>query len=695
MEVNYALVAALYDSNDSGLYKEIYFPITRYVIAKLHADKPEARYIDISDVQQQIEESFGLRIPVVVLRKSIQAISKENNGKEITIVDDKLQIIECWSESSIRKINDSASDIKKQTSKISLEYKTFVENEGWETTRTFEEFISENMRDIVTYYGPGEVLEKIDESYTPVASFLDYLKGNNAELFKVATKIFWSSVIAGFLSRESTEVKIGEPNETIDYYLDTSLVMAAIDLSTERMCTEARELVEVIISAGAVPRVHPITVMEVSNIISAVEAQGAANPITGIYDAYVRRKLSPSSLANIRVNLKKLIKGNRIELSPIVNDHELNNQIYSLRDKKIVKELGKSRTYKYEYEEEQGNLYAPFRDVHDVYMYDFIKEQQKKKKTDKIYFITTNNDLIKFFKDKSDTVLLVHPGIVLMDLWMYGAQSKKIESKALTFTVSRCVTLNNRDVKFRMNKVAHYCNNIEIDDKTYKTIIRGLVKRSSKMIVAVDTMNERDFESVKSEKINALISSAKELEERMNTRNSDLQERLYGYEDKLSDKEEQIQKLTAELDRTKEREELRKQKDDLQNSLAGLNNELAELGKEREKYVSFKEFYISYGIIIFFFLLFVSLLIYCLCSNVDIKALIGSIFSLVLSTGTCLFKKGDLFSPKQYKDKIKTEQMHVWEENHPRYSELLSLVGSKRKEYDEVCKKLNALNQGE
>ena len=68
---NYALLTALYDSQSSDLYKDIYFPIIKYGIFLLYQKQIDAtKYYDTTNIQEVIVEKFGVKIPLIVLSQT-------------------------------------------------------------------------------------------------------------------------------------------------------------------------------------------------------------------------------------------------------------------------------------------------------------------------------------------------------------------------------------------------------------------------------------------------------------------------------------------------------------------------------------------------------------------------------------------------------------------------------------------------
>ena len=86
--INYALISALYDTKGADLYNDIYFPIIKYVIANQYYTQTDIeKYYDLEDLKTFINNDFGIKIPLVILKQSIRAIERGHNGVSLFIYE--------------------------------------------------------------------------------------------------------------------------------------------------------------------------------------------------------------------------------------------------------------------------------------------------------------------------------------------------------------------------------------------------------------------------------------------------------------------------------------------------------------------------------------------------------------------------------------------------------------------------------
>lgn len=148
---NYALLTALYDSQSSDLYKDIYFPIIKYGIFLLYQKQIDAtKYYDTTNIQEVIVEKFGVKIPLIVIKQSLKIISNEHPDFKIELLHngDQLSIKKIWDV----VIADSIERIYEQNLKhfaaLQNTYAQYVEAEQLQTKVNFIDFFSDNTEDI-------------------------------------------------------------------------------------------------------------------------------------------------------------------------------------------------------------------------------------------------------------------------------------------------------------------------------------------------------------------------------------------------------------------------------------------------------------------------------------------------------------------------------------------------------------------
>lgn len=491
---NYALISALYSNETKGLYSDIYFPIIKYSIVKIFSRKElENSYSSADAVNEFIKDKFGIDIPIIVIAKSILKISKFS--KDIAIETyEKGNTFRILHASFTDEVNVDGKEqlFSSKLGQIETAYQQFLDEQGcYNDHVSFLQFITDNTDDILGYF-ENEDSSKVDEKYATLIFFLQFLHDNGTDLYVVANQLFWSSIIVAFLTSERPSIEDTHEGIKTEFFLDTSIVMGLLDLSNPLREIYSKEVCEIIKSSGGILRVNPITLEEIKYILSSVETHGP-NPTTDIASACERRNLSSNDLAQIRLHLERLVEDKGINVFPQMSNEEKYKIKNSYKGKKIIQLLG-------EYRSKNPDSYSSdnFREIHDIYMDDFIRLRRKAKSgIEFIYFLTANVDLISFCKLQHPSAnYMISTGKVILDLWMHNAKPIDISSCALTETMAHCLDLHSVKVRSKIVEVSRYYNKTKdnFDPLVYRDFIHKLYHRAKNVIVTVETNPDNEVQ---------------------------------------------------------------------------------------------------------------------------------------------------------------------------------------------------------
>ncbi len=696
---NFALISALYSNKDAGLYKDIYFPIIKYAIVSLFYSSQQKEYYDLSDIQDFITREFGIRIPKLVLKKSVQKLDRSSDiDLRLYENGEKFRIRQAWDVQVNVEIDERREKFDISLTHLEEEYLAYKKREGLDDERLFIDFITDNSDDILGYFEKNDI-SRVDQKYTTMVYFLEYLHNNNNELFKVANELFWGSIITGFLKRDNPELESLKGIDQQEYYLDTSLIMAILQLSTPENESYAYEMLDIIIASGCIARVHPFTIREVTNIIQSVEANGPRLN-SEIAEAYERYHLNPAKLAGIRGKLSTLLDQKGISLFPSTSEREINSELNKYKEKAEVKKLCENRG---------GMMYTDdlFRDAHDIYMDDYIRNRRKMGKS--VFFVTLNIDLIHFCKERAldSECGMIHPGNIVLEMWMHNSVNEGLQDKALTATMARCLVMNNRDIRHKLGIVARHYNDTQenFDPDAYRAIIISLYKRDKEVITKIEEVEEREVDGNKEvyhaemAKIakNALekvkedanrISSMQEQITEMKQCNADMVVKMIN----LEHAKEQVDNLLNNESSTNKSNqkiiELYQEKDRLTTELLSNESTLNDLIQERDLSISYKRYYFRIW-----------------CPYIILAILLGIIIFIYLQKGTslllniisvlvsiCIFAitgiKANAFRYKAVRLEVKKEECQVWEEAHNEMQLIKDKIDNLKQHIKEIEKEI-------
>lgn len=590
---NYALISALYASKTRGLYSDIYFPIIKYVIVKIYAEEQASdKYSEAETVHDKIKELFDIKIPHVVIAKTVSKLANVKNGS----ID-----LEAFEDGRIFKINSAFFDEDESTyeekersfnlhlHEIEAEYKEFIKREGTcDEDATFMEFISNNTENILGYF-EKETEEQVEEKYTSMVFFLDYLHKNNEELYKVANQLFWSSVIVAFLQSDRPQVYDQERGCEAEYFVDTSIAMGLLDLSTPENEASAKDVGDIIKSSGGLLKIHPATLEEIKTILASV-AQNGAYPGTSIANACSRRKLEAHDITKIQLNLQKAVESKGMVVFPSATSDIRREIINKYKGKDVLRKLADNRNNLSGESAYSSSNVDMFREAHDIFMDDYICDRRKKSGKKNIFFLTTNTDLIVYCKERHpDTNVMISTSKVILDLWMHNAKPAQVSSSVLTETMARCLDMYRSKVRHKLHEVARLFNKTKEDvaPEVYQEFLRLLYRRARNVVNAVNEIPTDDPKAFMA----TLQEAIKEDNSYFETVNSEISSKNSSLEKEVNQKEERVQILSEESEQKSQKigslkdknEELAGQKSKLESDLEIAETALNAAKEEAEK----------------------------------------------------------------------------------------------------------------
>jgi hypothetical protein len=690
---NLGLIATLYSNHNANLYSDIYFPIINYSIATItKSQNGIEQYYDVEFLQETISKEFGIKIPLIVLKQAINALVSQNKDIKIRLFSkgEKFLIEKEWDLYTDNSIEERLSSVLLNYDELEDSFQKYLEENSVTSDKSFLEFFSDNTDDILKYLDNLEAIPNVNENYYHLVNFLIQIKKKNYRLFKLANTTFWASVISAFLKRD-VDLKI-KPEKQVQYYLDSSLVLGVLDLDSELNTIYGEELVSAITAAGHKPCIHPLTIKEIDGILQSVEKSGP-HPGSAIEEAYYRRNLNAVSMLQIRNSLAQLLKKSNIQILENNSPNELDDIGKSYKNKPKVKSLKGRRGFS------NGGI----RDVHDIFMCDFIIKRrgnvQNIEKTNSS-FVTLNTDLIVFVKKEySHTISpTLHPSNVISDLWLHDPKCTLTKDNGLTIMMSRCISLNNTDVRRKLGQLAKFVDTDSITEDDYTAIYNSLVNRSKSILNKIGDLKNESKEESKSIVVDIIEVSKKEEQNRL--------KKIHALENKTDEIIKNNEKLTIDLElfkktiennkkhqtdvekNSKEKdEEINKLKTErptatrLNKRLKDIDSSMSKMEKDKDANTSMNKYWMLLVPEIIAIALFLfSIIMY--ISNINCQSYLSffntqkgylSIFTFAIALLVFLYKAKEsvVLSPKLKYQAILEEQESYWLKKNEIYSKLL------------------------
>ena len=413
----------------------------------------------------------------------------------------------------------------RDTSKLELAFTNYLSTEQIDATKlpAFTDFLDKNKRQIASFFKGNGAIKKsdIEETYIYHVQFLEYLDTSNDELFKIAEQLYLGTIVAGFLESGIDLETNFVSNEV--YYLDTPLILRALNLQKEEETEPALELLNLIRSTGGTIKVLSITLNELSDVISnAVDSYNNKQPITTINDACLRLE--------------------KFEKSP---------------DVKALKETRKRK----------GNAF------HDVAAYLFVREQRgatiSSFQKGKYWFVTTNYDLLLFNKEhapvKGITEIALPDALTSM-LWLKDPAKLASQVKKAGLRELMATTLNEEIAsKELIGEFEAAISSLDgVSEEDYHILLESVACQSAKKIANFNELVAQDKNLAKQQAISIVekektrkvkqaqkIKEAQDAQKQEADNNAVLSQRIKALEDYQNQSKTEIEKLSMLLKKQK------------------------------------------------------------------------------------------------------------------------------------------------
>lgn len=552
---NYCFLAALTE-NQNDLYNHVYVPICKRALS-LYSLRG-ATQGKAQDIQEIIKQEYGIDVPIIIVRKLIVSVlsslskrKKTEFGAQSFEHGDSFQLTQY----SFTDLETKYKKGLRDASKLEHSFNDYLSSEQIDSAKfpTFTDFLDRNKRQIASFFrGNGSIKrDDIEQTYIYHVQFLEYLDTCNDELFQIAEQLYLGTLVAGFLeSGIDLETKF-ESNEI--YYLDTPLILRALDLQKEEETRPALEMLDLIRSTGGTIRVLSVTLNELSDVISnAVESYNNKQPITTINDACLRLGKNKVWLINISAKIEDYV----CKTLRISKENILTSLLEKFEKSPDVKALKDTRKRK-------GNAF------HDVAAYLFVREQRgatiNSFQKGKYWFVTTNYDLLLFNKEhapiKGITEIALPDALTSM-LWLKDPAKLTSQVKKVGLRELMATTLNEEIASKELigEFEAAISSLDDVSEEDYHILLESVACQSAKKIANFNELVAQDKNLAKQQAICIVekektrkakqaqkIKEAQDAQKQEADNNDILGQRIKVLEDNQTQSQTEIEKLSNQL----------------------------------------------------------------------------------------------------------------------------------------------------
>lgn len=388
---SYSFLAAL-SENETDIYKTVYLPLFKRAISSYAAKKSSKESNSIQgtdiDIQSIILEEYGIEVPILIVRKLIKAVGTSLSKKERNIFkfdtfeDGKAFQFTNYNYFSTEEIYDRE---RRNAQALQQAFEDYLKSENLSEKNipSFSQFIDKNKCNLSSFFsGKNCLIHDVEGSFMAHVNFLQHIEGGYHYLYQTAERIYLGSVIASFLETGvDLESKI---DDNIIYYLDTQIVLEALDLQKAEDTLPTQELLKLIRATGGKIRLLDITINEIHKIIElAINNYSKSHPTTTVNEACVRIGKNKTWLISINGKLESFIKAElQVDIDGILetkmNLYSRSEDVNLLKQKRIHKSTA----------------------IHDVAAYLHVRDRREGNirlfQKAKYWFVTANKKLADF-----------------------------------------------------------------------------------------------------------------------------------------------------------------------------------------------------------------------------------------------------------------------------------------------------------
>ena len=559
----YSFLAALTENNND-IYNAVFVPLCQRVLSRIAQSKTQG---SADDVRFNLKAEYGLDVPVTIVKDLIVRVGAKQSRKDRSSFN--LRVMEKGTYFAFDNFNCGEIEVvyaeeRRCANALEEAYRAFAETEGYADSPDFQFFLDQNKHKLCSFFS-GDVTsledKRIDQSYLPHAKFLRKIEGSNHQLYKAAERAYLGTLIAAYLEAGiSLDAKL---DNGIVYYIDTQVLLEALDLQAADSTHPALDVLDLIMKTGGRPKVLSITIDEIAGILDReIKTYNKNHPTTTIGDALVRLGHNKSWLVSLRNSIETTLS-DRIHVT-----------VDSISDNQI-QEYGKST----DIDELVSSGYGKANAIHDVSAYLTVRDRRKvptklKPQKAKYWFVSANSKLSYFNQKHSrQTPEIVMPGELTSLLFLKDPvkYSSVVSKKGLSALIAQTLIeeyadkdlINDFDAIVRAN-----VSNLSEDD--YELLLEHVALESTTRLrnLIDDSCNKDDFsakvhhivektrnQKAKQSQMDQEIQEEKERLSKENDekgqRNTELEQHLLQLEKQVTDSQKEISELKKKEFRNK------------------------------------------------------------------------------------------------------------------------------------------------
>lgn len=544
--VSYSFLAAL-SENDSDIYKTVFLPLFKRSLYLFSKKNNKGKDVDIQEI---VDKEFGISVPILIVRKLIKAVAKDLSRKEkstsnFKVFEDGMSFqFDSFEFNHLEEIYEREKRNANSLQKVFEDY-VKIENGINDKIPSLACFIYKNKQKLSSFFCKkifNTDVFKDEGSFMPHVSFLQYIENNSHQLYKTAEQIYLGSIIASYLESGlelDTKIKSG-----IIYYLDTQIILEALDLQKIEDTQPTLELLKLISETGGKVKVLNTTICEIQKVLeSTINNYSKVNPTTTVNEACLRIGKNKTWLINISGRFEDYVK------------KELQIDVDYISEKKIVEYLRtEDITLLKKTRVRKGNA------AHDVIAYLHVKENRKESvrffQKAKYWFVTANKRLCDFNLSRKMNNAIVKETIMpeeltsLLFLKNPNSYSKRVSKIGLNELIAQTLSEEyaNKEIINEFDNAIK--SNINLNSEDYEILLSSVAVQSTTKIqnLLEDIEDKRKF----NEEVHKLIDIERSKRIQINREKNEFIVREKNIEQEKNELKKKIEKIENDLIRESE-----------------------------------------------------------------------------------------------------------------------------------------------
>lgn len=553
----YSFLAALTENN-KDIYGTVFVPLCKRALS-IYAKS--AREGSADDIKRILSEEYGLDVPLSIVRSLINRIAYNQTRKEKA--DFNLRVMEkgnsfAFDNYNCDRIESVYDEERRRANALEEAFKSYAELEGYNEVPSFQSFIDDNKHKLSTFFsGNYDSLNdySLVEGFLPHAKFLRKIESDNHLLYQAAEKAYLGSLVAAYL--EAGVDLDSKLQQGVVYYIDTRVILEALDLQGPETTRPAIEILDLIKSTGGFARVLSITVEEISHILDKEIINYSKNhPSTTIGDACARLNRSKSWLISFKGNIEKTIYSLLGISVDLISDSKIKEYAIS----SDVQDLVDIR-------------YGKANAIHDVSAYLCVRERRsihsnERPQKSNYWFVSANHKLGLFNKKHSNGVpeiIMPEELTSLLFLKDPSRYSAIVSKQGLSAMIARTLTdeYADKDLINEFNSAIR-SSSIELSKDDYELLLEHVALESTSWLQhlmdesqnperfnddvhrIVEKARNQKSEQAKAQKSEQEYKESVEIARiQMESKNKELSRRLDNLENKVKEVERERLELLA------------------------------------------------------------------------------------------------------------------------------------------------------